>query len=92
MSSSVCSTPVKPSRTCITNTRISGCIRPTATTAITWTVRLWQDWVERIPFSETRNYVQRVLEGTQVYRNLLAARGPLPKLTLADDMIGAAPR
>lgn len=26
------------------------------------------DWVERIPFSETRNYVQRVLEALQVYR------------------------
>ncbi len=26
------------------------------------------DWVERIPFSETRNYVQRVLESLQVYR------------------------
>jgi soluble lytic murein transglycosylase len=26
------------------------------------------DWVERIPFAETRNYVQRVLENLQVYR------------------------
>jgi soluble lytic murein transglycosylase len=26
------------------------------------------DWVERIPISETRNYVQRVLESMQVYR------------------------
>jgi soluble lytic murein transglycosylase len=26
------------------------------------------DWVERIPFSETRNYVQRVVENFQVYR------------------------
>jgi len=26
------------------------------------------DWVEAIPFSETRNYVQRVLENLQVYR------------------------
>jgi soluble lytic murein transglycosylase len=26
------------------------------------------DWIERIPFSETRNYVQRVLENLQVYR------------------------
>ncbi len=29
------------------------------------------DWIELIPFSETRNYVQRVLEGVQVYRHLL---------------------
>lgn len=30
------------------------------------------DWVEMIPFSETRNYVQRVMEGLQVYRALLS--------------------
>jgi len=29
------------------------------------------DWVELIPLSETRNYVQRVLENTQVYRHRL---------------------
>lgn len=29
------------------------------------------DWMERIPFAETRNYVQRVLENYQVYRALL---------------------
>lgn len=28
------------------------------------------DWVERIPFRETRNYVQRVLENVTVYRRL----------------------
>lgn len=32
------------------------------------------DWVEQIPFSETRNYVQRVLENTQVYRARLAGK------------------
>ena len=26
------------------------------------------DWIERIPFRETRNYVQRVLEGMNIYR------------------------
>jgi soluble lytic murein transglycosylase len=26
------------------------------------------DWVERIPFFETRNYVQRIIENVQVYR------------------------
>ena len=26
------------------------------------------DWIERIPYSETRNYVQRVMENLQVYR------------------------
>jgi soluble lytic murein transglycosylase len=29
------------------------------------------DWVELIPFSETRNYVQRVLENLSVYRTRL---------------------
>lgn len=28
----------------------------------------WVDWVERIPFSETRNYVMRVMEALIVYR------------------------
>ncbi len=32
------------------------------------------DWVERIPFSETRNYVQRVMENLQVYRSRLGER------------------
>ena len=30
------------------------------------------DWLERIPFAETRNYVQRILEGERVYAELLA--------------------
>jgi soluble lytic murein transglycosylase len=30
------------------------------------------DWIEMIPFNETRNYVQRVLENLQVYRLRLA--------------------
>ncbi|MDA0786818.1 MAG: lytic transglycosylase domain-containing protein [Proteobacteria bacterium] len=30
------------------------------------------DWIETIPFSETRNYVQRVLEAVPVYRHLLS--------------------
>jgi soluble lytic murein transglycosylase len=35
------------------------------------------DWIELIPFSETRNYVQRVTENLQVYRYRLAGR-PVP--------------
>jgi soluble lytic murein transglycosylase len=31
------------------------------------------DWIEAIPFSETRNYVQRVMEGLHVYRARLGA-------------------
>lgn len=30
------------------------------------------DWIERIPFTETRNYVQRVMENYQVYKTLIA--------------------
>ncbi len=30
------------------------------------------DWIELIPFDETRNYVQRVLEGRNMYRRRLA--------------------
>jgi soluble lytic murein transglycosylase len=31
------------------------------------------DWIELIPFDETRNYVQRVLEGYHVYKRRLAS-------------------
>ena len=40
------------------------------------------DWMERIPFSETRNYVQRVLENLQVYRFRLEGR----RLEIAQDL------
>ncbi len=30
------------------------------------------DWIERIPFIETRNYVQRTIERLHVYRSRLA--------------------
>ncbi|MEZ5972013.1 MAG: lytic transglycosylase domain-containing protein [Hyphomonadaceae bacterium] len=42
------------------------------------------DWVELIPFSETRNYVQRVTENLQVYRYRLAGH-PTP-ITLEQDL------
>ena len=42
------------------------------------------DWIELIPFSETRNYVQRVVEGLQIYRQRLA-KTPVP-LSLDDDL------
>ncbi len=32
------------------------------------------DWIESIPFSETRNYVQRVLDNMEVYRVRLSGR------------------
>lgn len=36
------------------------------------------DWVERIPFTETRNYVQRVMENVRVYRARLGAKANQP--------------
>jgi soluble lytic murein transglycosylase len=41
------------------------------------------DWIEQIPFGETRNYVQRVLENTEVYRARLAGKD-VPLNILAD--------
>jgi soluble lytic murein transglycosylase len=42
----------------------------------------WIDWLERIPISETRNYVQRVLENAVVYEAMnpekASFRGPNP--------------
>ena len=42
------------------------------------------DWIERIPFTETRNYVQRVLENLQIYRFRLGTH--LPSVSLASDL------
>ena len=39
------------------------------------------DWVERIPFSETRNYVQRVMENLAVYRARFGNSEPLVATT-----------
>ena len=41
------------------------------------------DWIERIPISETRNYVERVLENMQVYRARLENN---PKLLIEADL------
>jgi soluble lytic murein transglycosylase len=43
------------------------------------------DWVESIPFSETRNYVQRVMENLQVYRSRLNDDAHVP-MVIEDDM------
>lgn len=40
------------------------------------------DWVERIPFTETRNYVQRVMENYQIYKARLGSK----KLTIVSDL------
>jgi soluble lytic murein transglycosylase len=46
------------------------------------------DWVERIPFAETRNYVERVMENLQVYRIRLGGGSRL--MIQADLYRGAA--
>ena len=48
------------------------------------------DWIEQIPFGETRNYVQRVLENTEVYRTRLAGKD-LPLQIMGDLYAPAAP-
>ncbi len=42
------------------------------------------NWIEKIPFEETRNYVQRVLENLQVYRTLEDGDR---KLGIAEDLV-----
>ena len=42
------------------------------------------DWIESIPFSETRNYVQRVMEGLYVYRTRLS--GEAGEMTIRADL------
>ena len=42
------------------------------------------DWIERIPFAETRDYVHKILESAQIYRSRL--EGDPARLQLADDL------
>ncbi|TYR32757.1 lytic transglycosylase domain-containing protein [Mesorhizobium microcysteis] len=45
------------------------------------------DWIERIPFHETRGYVQRVMENYQVYKMRLSGR-----MDIAADLTGGRQR
>ncbi|MEJ1970792.1 MAG: lytic transglycosylase domain-containing protein [Rhizomicrobium sp.] len=49
------------------------------------------DWIEMIPFNETRNYVMRVLENAQIYRGRLAGRDQ-PLRTVIDLYAPSAPQ
>lgn len=49
------------------------------------------DWIEQIPFNETRNYVQRVLEGRVVYRLALTGQRTVLPLRPAATQVGRAP-
>ncbi len=42
------------------------------------------DWIEQIPFEETRNYVQRILESLQIYRMQVDGSGS--GVTIEDDL------
>ena len=35
------------------------------------------DWIERIPYTETRNYVQRVMENYEVYKARLTGKAQI---------------
>lgn len=41
------------------------------------------DWIELIPFNETRNYVKRVMRNVQIYRRILE---PQNKISMQDDL------
>ena len=43
------------------------------------------DWIESIPFNETRNYIQRILESLVVYRKTLGVPN-------SDPVIAGGPR
>jgi soluble lytic murein transglycosylase len=45
------------------------------------------DWIERIPFDETRNYVQKVMENLQVYRSRIGY-----PLSLSADLVRGGPQ
>jgi soluble lytic murein transglycosylase len=45
------------------------------------------DWIERIPFDETRDYVQKVMENLQLYRSRTGHA-----LSLNEDLVGGGPR
>ena len=43
------------------------------------------DWIEHIPFRETRNYAMRVMESIPVYRARLS--GDVAPLTLSEELL-----
>ena len=45
------------------------------------------DWIEKIPTTETRNYVQHVLENVQVYRYLNNGKKPVSDVGIGDDLV-----
>ncbi len=52
----------------------------------------WIDWIEQIPFTETRNYVQRVLESREVYARRLEAPSATQLVAVRPDQLRQADR
>lgn len=49
------------------------------------------DWIENIPFSETRNYVQRVMENLEVYRTRLSGQNETVRINKDIERHSGAP-
>lgn len=47
----------------------------------------WIEWIERIPFFETKNYVQRVIENAAVYEHLYPERTPYQRARMAHEFL-----
>jgi soluble lytic murein transglycosylase len=47
----------------------------------------WTEWIERIPFFETKNYVARVVENAAVYEHLYPERTPYNRARMAHEFL-----
>ncbi|WP_121119657.1 lytic transglycosylase domain-containing protein [Croceibacterium ferulae] len=47
----------------------------------------WIDWIERIPFFETKNYVTRVIENAVVYEQLYPEKAPFGRARGVEDFL-----
>ncbi len=47
----------------------------------------WLDWIERIPFFETKNYVHRVIENAVTYEHLYPEQAPFGQPRTIDDFL-----
>ena len=45
------------------------------------------DWIENIPFKETRNYVQRVMENMRIYRYLMGDKKSMSSVNFINDIV-----
>ena len=51
----------------------------------------WLRWIEEIPFFETKNYVQRVLENAVVYEAMNPGRAEYGRPRTVSQFLGKAP-